>query len=188
VRFDHTAIPGVVVVEPVSQPDERGFFARTFCRREFEAAGLSAEIVQSSVSYNRVRGTLRGMHFQAAPALEAKVVGCARGRIFDVALDVREGSPGYGRWVAFELSPADGRMLYVPEGVAHGFQSLEDDSVVTYQISEFYEPALSRGVRFDDAQVGIRWPLEPTVVSSRDRGLPTLAELAAAGALTPFRP
>jgi dTDP-4-dehydrorhamnose 3,5-epimerase len=160
VIFHATEIPGVVVVDIERREDERGFFARTFCREEFAAQGMVTEFVQCSISYNRRRGTLRGMHFQAEPYGEAKLVRCSRGAIFDVALDLRPQSPAFKRWVGVELNDENGRMLYLPKGCAHGFQTLVDDSEVLYHISEFYHPEASAGVRWDDPAFGIKWPLD----------------------------
>jgi dTDP-4-dehydrorhamnose 3,5-epimerase len=172
-RFPATTIAGVVLVEPEPKEDQRGFFARTFCRQEFRANGLMDRIEQSSVSFNRRRGTLRGMHFQAAPHAESKLVACTQGRIFDVALDVRQDSPSFGQWFGIELSAENLRMLYLPTGIAHGFQTLEDASAVFYQISEAFHPESSRSVRWNDPQVAIRWPLsEDLVISERDRTWP----------------
>ncbi len=167
-----TTIPGTFVLEPEPRADARGFFARTWCRREFEAMGLEPRLAQCSVSYNRRAGTLRGMHLQAAPHGEAKLVRCTAGAVFDVVLDLRPDSPAYLRWFGTELS-ADNRLsLYVPEGVAHGFQTLADGAEVFYQISEEYFPDLARGVRWDDPAFGIRWPLPDPILSPRDRGYP----------------
>jgi dTDP-4-dehydrorhamnose 3,5-epimerase len=167
-QFQPTKLRGVVVVEPTPSADERGFFARTWCRETFAAHGLSAELSQCSVSFNHRKGTLRGLHYQAAPFEEAKLVRCTHGAIFDVAVDVRAGSPTFGEWVGLELSARNRRMLFVPEGVAHGFMTLEDDSEVFYQISKPYRPEAARGIRWDDPTLAIAWPLAPTVVSERD--------------------
>jgi dTDP-4-dehydrorhamnose 3,5-epimerase len=167
-----TTIPGAFVLEPEPRADARGFFARTWCRREFEAMGLEPRLAQCSVSYNQRAGTLRGMHFQAAPHGEAKVVRCTAGAVFDVVLDLRPDSPAYLRWFGTELSAENRLSLYVPEGVAHGFQTLADGAEVFYQISEEFFPDLARGVRWDDPAFGIRWPLPDPVLSPRDRGYP----------------
>jgi dTDP-4-dehydrorhamnose 3,5-epimerase len=172
--FVETRLPGVIVVEPERHEDERGFFARSWCRREFEARGLNATLAQCSISYTKARGTVRGMHYQSAPWAEAKLVRCTRGAIHDVVLDVRAEAPTYGQWVAVRLSADDRRMLYVPEGMAHGFQTLADDTEVFYQISEFHHPEAARGVRWDDPACGIEWPLAPAIVSARDAGWPPL--------------
>lgn len=170
--FRPTAIPGVVVVEPERLADERGFFARTFCAREFAAHGLAASLVQCSLSFNPRRGTLRGMHYQEAPHGEAKLVRCTRGRIHDVALDLRRDSPAFRRHVAVELSAENRLALHLPPGVAHGFLTLEDGCEVAYQMSEFFDPSAGRGVRFDDPAFAIAWPAPVAVVSDRDRAYP----------------
>jgi dTDP-4-dehydrorhamnose 3,5-epimerase len=171
-KLHATVLPGVMLVEMEPVDDERGFFARSFCGREFAAAGLDPAVVQCNVSWNRRRGTLRGMHFQAAPHEEAKLVRCVRGAIHDVALDLRPASPAFCRWHAVELT-ADNRLaLFIPGGVAHGFQTLADDSEVLYQMSACYEPSASRGIRWNDPAFGIEWPLADAVISARDRAYP----------------
>jgi dTDP-4-dehydrorhamnose 3,5-epimerase len=173
VRFVETALAGVVVVELEEHVDERGSFARTWCREEMAAAGLSSELAQCSLSRNRRAGTLRGLHFQRAPHEEAKLVRCTRGAIFDVAVDLRGGSPTRGRWVGIQLDPDNGRALYVPEGCAHGFQTLLDDTDVAYMISVPYAPDAADGVRWDDPVLAIDWPnAVDRTISERDRGLP----------------
>lgn len=183
--FRETDIPGARVVEPERLGDERGFFARTWCAREFEQAGLSPRLVQCSVSFNRERGTLRGLHYQAAPHRETRLVRCTRGAIHDVVVDLRADSPTHLEHVAVRLTAENRLALYVPEGCAHGFQTLEDDTEVFYQMTEFYEPSASRGVRWDDPAFGIEWPLEPTTMSERDRSYPDLGQdaVSAAGTL-----
>jgi dTDP-4-dehydrorhamnose 3,5-epimerase len=172
-RFCETTIAGVILVEIEPNHDQRGYFARTYSRQEFRANGLMDDIEQSSVSFNRRRGTVRGMHFQAAPHAEAKLVACIQGRMFDVALDVRRDSGTFGQWFGIELSPDNLRMLYLPAGIAHGFQTLEDSSAVSYQISEAFHPESSRGIRWNDPRVAIRWPLsENLTISERDRTWP----------------
>jgi len=174
-KFVPTPLAGAFVVELELIEDERGFFARSFCQNEFRARGLDPVVAQCNVSLNRSRGTLRGLHYQAPPHEEAKLVRCTRGAIWDVIIDLREGSPT--RWKPFsnELTADNRRALYVPRGFAHGFQTLADDSEVLYQISEFYHPECSRGLRWDDPALGIRWPLPDPVVSARDRAYPLLA-------------
>jgi dTDP-4-dehydrorhamnose 3,5-epimerase len=172
--FSPTAVPGVWVLDPEPVEDERGFFARTFCAREFAARELETSWAQASVSFNRRRGTLRGMHWQAAPHEETKVVRCTAGALFDVVVDLREGSSAYARHVAFELTAENRRQVYVPPGCAHGFLTLADGSEVSYLISAFHEPSAARGVRFDDPRLGISWPLNPSVISARDRAWPLL--------------
>jgi dTDP-4-dehydrorhamnose 3,5-epimerase len=170
--FTATAVPGVFVVEPERREDERGFFARTFCAREFAERGLDARIAQCSVSFNPRRATLRGLHYQAAPHAEAKLVRCTRGEIFDVAVDLRPDSTAFKRHVALTLSAEDRRALYIPPGCAHGFETLSDGCEVLYQISEYHVPEAARGVRWDDPAFAIAWPLSPAVISERDRSFP----------------
>jgi dTDP-4-dehydrorhamnose 3,5-epimerase len=172
VIFLRTELPGVHLVDLERREDERGYFARTFCEDEFRAQGLDARVTQTSVSHNRRRGTLRGMHYQAAPHEEAKLVRCTRGAIYDVALDLRDQSPAFRRWIAVELSADNGRALYVPPGVAHGFQALADETDVLYQMSVAYRPESARGVRFDDRAFAIEWPLPDPIVNARDQSYP----------------
>lgn len=167
--FTETRLRGAFIVEPETLEDERGFFARTFDQKEFEAHGLKSRFVQCSISFNKSRGTLRGMHYQLAPYEEAKLISCVRGTIFDAIIDLRRASSTYGQWFAIELSAENYKILYVPEGFAHGFQTLEDDTVVFYQMSGFYHPECARGVRWDDPVFSIAWPLQPSVISPQDR-------------------
>lgn len=174
--FRELPLAGAFVLEPERVEDERGFFARAFCREEFTAHGLDPTVTQCSLSFNRRRGTLRGMHYQAAPAEEAKLVRCVRGAIHDVIVDVRPASPTLGRHAAARLD-ADNRLaLYVPQGFAHGFQTLEDDTELYYQMSADHSPEHARGFRHDDPELGIAWPLPVSVISERDRTLPRFAE------------
>lgn len=166
--FKGTKLRGAFIIEPERIEDERGFFARTFCRKEFELHGLNSKIVQCSVSYNKKRGTLRGMHYQTAPFQETKVVQCTMGAVYDVILDLRPDSPTFRQWEAVELSNINQRMVFVPEGCAHGFQCLEDDTAMFYQLSEFYDPGSALGVRWDDPAFKISWPLPVSVISKRD--------------------
>ena len=167
--FGETRIGGVWVIRPDRIEDERGFFARTWDQDEFAARGLSASVAQCSISFNRRRGTLRGLHYQAAPHEESKLVRCTSGAIFDVAVDLRPDSPTFREWVGVELS-ADNRLaLYIPEGCAHGFLTLEDAAEVHYQMTEHHVPDAGRGVRWDDPAFGIEWPGEVTVINERDR-------------------
>ncbi len=174
--FTETALAGAFIVEPERLEDERGFFARTWCRDEFEAHGLDPSLVQCNVSYNKREGTLRGLHYQAAPYEEVKLVRCTRGAIYDVIVDLRPESDTYKRWDAVELTADNYRMLYIPKGVAHGFQTLQDDCEVFYQMSEFYHPECARGVRWDDVSLRIAWPLPDPVMSSRDRSYADIAQ------------
>jgi dTDP-4-dehydrorhamnose 3,5-epimerase len=171
-RFVSTALAGTYVLELERHDDERGGFARISCAREFAEHDLDARTAQSSLSWNTVRGTLRGLHYQAEPHAEAKTVRAIAGAIFDVAVDLRAGSSTYGRWVGVELSETNGRALYIPVGCAHGFLTLADESVVLYQISVPYEPGASRGIRWNDPTIQIQWPFTPTCISARDRELP----------------
>ncbi len=175
-RFSETALAGAFLVEIEARQDERGLFARTFCAEEFAARGLEPAVAQCNVSWNRARGTLRGLHFQAAPHEEAKLVRCTRGAMWDVIVDLRPGSPTRGRFVALELDAASRRALYVPRGFAHGFQTLADDTEVFYQMAAPYRPEAARGVRFDDPALAIPWPIADAIVSERDRALPLLDE------------
>jgi dTDP-4-dehydrorhamnose 3,5-epimerase len=174
--FRELNLPGAFVLEPERIEDERGFFARAFSEDEFAARGLDPTVVQCSLSFNRRRGTLRGMHYQAAPAEEAKLVRCVRGAIHDVIVDVRPGSPTLGRHAAARLDADNRFALYVPPGFAHGFQTLEDDTELYYQMSSGYSPEHARGFRHDDRELGIAWPLPVSVISERDRTLPRFAE------------
>ncbi len=176
-RFEPTPLPGVVLVVPELSADARGTFAQTFNRAAFEAHGLCAEFPVSALSANRRAGTLRGLHYQAAPRAEAKLVSCLAGAAFDVVADLRPSSPMRGFTMAVELSAANGHLLFIPEGCAHGFQTLADETLIHYQLSADYVAALARGVRWDDPDLAIDWPMAPTAMSDRDRALPTFAEL-----------
>lgn len=170
--FAETPLAGAWLLEPERFKDERGHFARTFCREDFAARGLDPGIAQCSVSFNHRRGTLRGLHFQAAPHEEVKLVRCTRGAVWDVVVDLRPGSPTFKRHFAAVLSAERGTALYVPRGFAHGFLTLEDGTEVFYQISEPYAPESARGYCWDDPAFGIPWPEAPAVISDRDRALP----------------
>jgi len=170
--FTQTKLSGAYIIDIDPMEDERGFFARTFCREEFAEHGLSLNVAQCNLSHNLKKGTLRGMHYQVAPWQEAKLVSCVAGSIYDVVLDLRKDSPTYCQWIAVELSARSHRMLYVPEKFAHGFQTLEDHSDVFYQISEFYTPQAARGVRWDDPAFAVQWPDGPRIISERDRKYP----------------
>ena len=172
--FHNTPLEGVYVIEFEPLCDGRGFFTRTFCMREFEAHGLRSAIAQCNISCNPKAGTLRGMHFQLAPTHEAKIVQCVSGGIFDVALDLRPKSATHKQWFALELSGEGRRMLYIPEGCAHGFQTLVHDSTIFYYMMDYYSPTHYRGVRWDDPSFGIQWPQPPAqrVISLRDASWP----------------
>jgi dTDP-4-dehydrorhamnose 3,5-epimerase len=171
-RFVPTSLAGAWVVEQERHADERGFFARTWCAREFAEQGLESALVQCSVSYNHRRGTLRGLHYQAPPFAEVKLVRCTRGALFDVAVDLRPDSPSFRRWVGVELTAEDGRALYIPRGFAHGFYALADATEVAYQISAPFAPEAARGVRWDDPFLGVQWPGPVSVIAPRDRDYP----------------
>ena len=166
--FKETKLKGAYIIELELLEDERGFFARSFCQKEFEECGLNLRIVQCSISYNEKKGTLRGMHYQVPPYEEAKLVSCMRGAMYDVIIDLRADSPTCCQWSAVELTAENYKMLYVPAGFAHGFQTLEDNTVVSYQMSEFYHPECAQGVRWDDPGFGIEWPLTPKIISKKD--------------------
>jgi dTDP-4-dehydrorhamnose 3,5-epimerase len=175
-RFTETDLCGAWLIEPVPARDQRGFFARTFCAREYADHALTTCFVQNSTSQSAARGTLRGMHFQRAPHGEVKVVSCLKGAIWDVIIDLRPRSLTFRGWQGFELSAENRRQLYVPEGFAHGFQTLCDDTEVGYLISAFYEPHAADGVRYDDPSFAIDWPLPLTEISKKDRGWPDFVE------------
>lgn len=170
--FRETSLPGVFVIEPELHPDERGFFARSWCEREFKEHGLNPAVVQCNISVNHRKGTLRGMHLQSKPFEEAKLVRCTKGSIYDVALDLRHESPTYRHWTASDLTSGNRRAMYIPEGCAHGFLTLEDDTEVFYQMSATYHPEAARGVRWNDAAFSIAWPANVQIISERDRTYP----------------
>lgn len=173
--FTETRLRGLFQIDLAPHEDARGYFARSFCSREFDSHGLNPRVVQCNVSYNRRRGTLRGMHYQAAPDAEAKLIRCVRGAIYDVAVDLRPDSPTCRQWTGIELRAEPGRparMLYIPEGFAHGFLTLDDDTEVFYQMSEFFAPDAARGFRWDDPAFAIEWPEPVRVISDRDRTYP----------------
>ena len=170
--FTATQLDGAWLIDLEHREDERGFFARIWCRQELAAQGLDTEIAQESLSFNRHRGTVRGLHFQRPPHEETKIVRCPRGGIFDVIVDLRPRSPSYLRWQGFELTAENRKALYVPKGFAHGFQTLAHNAEIVYQISEFYAPNSAAGHRYDDAAFGIAWPLPVTVISERDLSWP----------------
>lgn len=170
--FTETELQGAFIIDPELRPDKRGFFARTFCAKEFEELGLNSSIIQCNMSFTHKRGTIRGMHYQVPPAAEAKLVRCTRGAIYDVFVDLRPQSPTYKLHRSIQLTAENRRAVYIPEMFAHGFQTLTNDTEVTYQMSEFYAPELSRGFRYDDRAFQIKWPLEVTEVSERDLSWP----------------
>jgi dTDP-4-dehydrorhamnose 3,5-epimerase len=176
VIFTPAALRGVFIIDLEPRGDDRGFFARTFCQREFESHGLNSRIVQTNIAFNHRRGTLRGLHFQFPPAAEAKVVRCTRGALLDVVVDLRPESPTYLQHLHIELTAENRRALYVPERFAHGYQVLESNTEATYLVSEFYTPTLESGLRYSDSRLGIIWPLPPTDMSARDESWPLLAD------------
>ncbi len=172
-KFTPAKIPGVWIVEQERFADDRGYFARTWCAEEFAAHGLNSRLLQCSTSFNLKRGTLRGLHFQAAPHAEDKLVRCTRGAIFDVAVDLRPDSPTYKQWVGVELSETNGLALYIPQGFAHGFQTVTDNSEVFYQMSHLYHPTAGKGWRWNDPAFGITWPIPSApILSPRDAAYP----------------
>jgi dTDP-4-dehydrorhamnose 3,5-epimerase len=171
-RFTETDVSGARLIHPSPHQDDRGRFFRAWCAREFADNGISFTPLQANMGYSVKKGTLRGLHFQTEPALEAKLVRCTRGSMFDVVLDVRPQSPSYGKWYGAELSAENACMLFVPEHCAHGYQTLEDDTEMFYMASQYYAPEAARGVRFDDPAFGIQWPLPPAVLSDQDRNWP----------------
>lgn len=178
--FTKGPLPDTYIIDPDKKRDDRGFFARAFCEREFAEHGLTRRMVQTNVSFNPRRGTLRGLHFQRVPHREAKLVRCTRGALYDVVVDVRPASPAYGEWMGVELSAATHRMLYVPEGFAHGFLTLEADTEVMYQVSSFYTPGAEGGLRHDDPALAIDWPAAVQVLSEKDRAWPAFQPRTAA--------
>ena len=170
--FAKTNLSDTFVIDPETLNDERGFFARTWCKKEFKSHGLNGELVQCSISFNKKKGTLRGMHYQAPPYEETRLVRCTQGAIHDVIIDLRPDSSTYKRHLAIALTAENRKMIYVPPGLAHGFLTLEDNTEVFYQMSEYYEPTSTRGIRWDDTTFGIKWPIEIQLISSRDQNYP----------------
>jgi len=169
--FNETKLNGAYIIEIEPVEDERGFFARTWCKKEFEAHGLNTALVQCNTSFNKKKGTLRGMHYQASPYGEAKLVRCTLGSIYDVIVDIRKESKTYLQWIACELTAENRKMLYVPAGFAHGFQTLEDNTEVFYQMSEYYYPEYAHGIRWDDPVLDIDWPIKEKIFSAKDMNL-----------------
>lgn len=168
-KFIETELNGAYIICLDLLEDERGFFSRTFCRTEFAKLGLNPHLEQCNLSYNEKKGTLRGMHFQSAPNQEAKLVRCTHGAIYDVIIDLRVDSPSYKKWISVELSHENGKMLYVPEGFAHGFQTLEDNTEVFYQMSHRFVPESSKGLRWNDPEFAIEWPSGDRIISFKDQ-------------------
>jgi dTDP-4-dehydrorhamnose 3,5-epimerase len=176
-RFSSASLAGVWVIDLELREDDRGFFARSYSDEEFATRELNIRWPQCNVSFTRRRGMVRGMHFQAEPKPETKLVRCTAGSVFDVVVDVRRESPSFGQWAGFELTAENRRALYIPGGIAHGFQCLSDDCEMFYQMSEVYFPELARGLRWNDPQVDIHWPIASAFLSDRDLKLPLLSEL-----------
>ena len=174
--FTETKLKGAFIVELEKREDDRGFFARSWCQKEAEAHNLNPRIVQCNISFNKLKGTLRGMHYQAAPFAEAKLVRCTAGALYDVIIDLRPDSPTYKQHVGEVLSAANYKMFYVPEGFAHGFQTLEDNAEILYQMSEFYSPQHARGVRYNDPAFGIKWMIGNPIIADRDRHYPDFTD------------
>jgi dTDP-4-dehydrorhamnose 3,5-epimerase len=167
-KLTETKLNGVFVIEPKKLEDERGFFARIFDKKEFSKRNLVSEFVQSSISYNKKKGTIRGMHYQSKPYEESKIVGCTKGKFFDVIIDLRPYSKTFKKWFSIELSADNYEMLYIPNGFAHGFQTLADNTEVFYQISQYHMPNYSKGILWNDENFNIRWPLKPSIISKKD--------------------
>jgi dTDP-4-dehydrorhamnose 3,5-epimerase len=173
-KLMETPLTGAYIVDAERVEDERGFFALAWARNDFAMCGLNTNLAQCNLSYNHRAGTVRGMHWQAAPHAETKLVRCTRGAIYDVIVDIRAGSPTYLHWVGVELTAENCRALYIPEGCAHGFQTLADDTEIFYMLTEYYTPGSARGMRWDDPAVGITWPRDVTAISARDAGYPDI--------------
>ncbi len=174
-QFSPTRVIGAFIIDPDRRADERGFFARSWCRDEFAEHGLDPRLVQCNISFNHKTGTLRGMHYQHPPHAETKLVRCTAGAVFDVAMDIRRDSASFGKWVGVELTADNRRMLYIPEGCAHGYLTLADNCEVFYQVSASYAPDAADGVRWNDPAFDVEWPIEPSVMHPRDREYPDFA-------------
>ena len=170
--FRETKLRGSFIIELERLEDQRGFFARGWCKKEFESHGVKSSLVQANISMNKERGTLRGMHYQTSPYIETKLVRCTRGSVYDVIVDLRQDSSTYKQWLGVKLTSDNYRMLYVPKGFAHGYQTLEDNTELFYHVSEFYTPTAERGVRYNDSAFAISWPLEVQVISDKDKSWP----------------
>ncbi len=173
--FTETPLSGAYIIDIVKIEDERGFFGRSFCRREMEEHGLTGEIMQANTSFSHKRGTLRGLHYQVAPYQESKLIRCVRGAIYDVIIDLRPGSSTFRHWTSVELSQENYRMFYIPEGFAHGYMALTDNAEVYYNVSAFYSPGAEKGIRWNDPAFKISWPFEPELISEKDMQHPDWA-------------
>lgn len=170
--FTETGLKGAYIIDINKLADDRGYFARTFCKNEFEKIGLEPNIAQTNMSFNPKKGTLRGMHYQVSPYEETKLVKCTSGAIYDIIIDLRKDSPTYFKWIGVELSEDNNRMLYVPKDFAHGFITLADNTVIQYMVSQFYAPGAEKGIKWDDPQFNIQWPIAITVISEKDNAHP----------------
>jgi dTDP-4-dehydrorhamnose 3,5-epimerase len=170
--FTETKIKGVFIIEPERFPDERGFFARSYCKEAFQKHGIDIDIVQCNISHNKKKGTLRGMHYQVPPYEEAKIVSCSRGSVYDVIVDLRRGSPTCCKWISAELDEKNLKMVTIPKGCAHGFQTLENNCIVYYQMGESYHPESTSGIRWNDPSIGIKWQNPVTCISEKDQRYP----------------
>lgn len=176
-RFTPTPIPGAYLVDIQPAEDERGFFARTYCEDEFRGNGLESHFAQGSIAFSKRKGTLRGFHYQRDPHAEVKLIRCTRGAVYDVVIDLRPHSLTFRQWFPAELTAGNRRMLYIPKGLAHGYQTLDDDTEISYQMSDPYHPEAAAGVRWDDPAFAVRWPLDVTVISEQDRSWPDFPAL-----------
>ncbi|MEM7726898.1 MAG: dTDP-4-dehydrorhamnose 3,5-epimerase [Cyanobacteria bacterium P01_A01_bin.45] len=181
-QFTETKLQGAFIIDLEQKSDDRGFFARTYCAKEFEEHGLKAVVAQCNLSFNHKKGTLRGMHYQTPPAAETKLIRCTRGAIYDVIIDMRPDSPTYLSHIGVELSEENHRALYVPEMFAHGYQALTDGAEVVYQVGEFYTPGYEKGLRYNDPSFNIQWPLEVSVISEKDANWSLMKTMTAGGA------
>lgn len=172
--FHETKLKGAYIIELEKMEDERGFFARSYCRKEFEAHGINFKIVQCNISFNEKKGTLRGMHYQKPPYCEEKLVCCVSGAIYDVIIDLRSSSASFGKWFSAKLTQANNKMVYIPKGFAHGFQTLENKTTVSYQMSEFYHPECAQGLRYNDPKLKIPWPYSKGILSPKDKSYPSI--------------
>lgn len=170
--FKETKLKGAYIIETQKLTDDRGFFGRSWCKKEFEAHGLNASIVQANLSYTKTKGTLRGLHYQVAPYSETKAIRCFSGSIYDVIIDIRPDSSTFKQWIGVELSGENGLMLYIPEGFAHGFISLEDNTLIHYLNTAYYTPGAEGGIRYNDPAFNVKWPMEPTLISEKDKNQP----------------
>jgi len=171
-KFTKTNISDLYIIEIEKKEDSRGYFARTFCKKEFASQDLQTDFVQSNIAHSDSKGTLRGMHYQKSPHSETKIVRCTRGSLYDIAIDLRPGSPTFKKWFGTELSDSGNKMLYIPKGFAHGYLTLQDKTEIQYMVSECYTPSSEKGVRYNDPAFNIKWPIEPKIISKKDKNWP----------------